>query len=256
MEPQFREQTQTEQNHPATTLLPETAWATEPTPDGTPPEHSVVVTISRQFGSGGSDIAHLVAKNAGLNYIDQAIIDEVAQRSGIDARFAASSDEQASGIASHILEAIQASNPFTMNYNTLFHTNLSRRQSRDLAYLHLTQRVIMDLASRGNAVIVGRGSQFLLHNAPRTLHIFIFSPLPYRIEYVMKTYQLDRGQAELLIEQRDYEQDTYLRRYYGSDGHQSSLYHLLINTSLFSFDLAAEFICRAIPVIKETHEMR
>jgi cytidylate kinase len=124
-------------------------------------------------------------------------------------------------------------------------------RSKELSYFQITQRVILELASEGNAVIVGRGSQFLLHDAPRTLHIYIFAPLPHRIEVIMQQFQLNHEEASQLIEQRDYEQDAYLRRYYGTDGRQPGLYHLLINTGLFSFQHAADFICQALPVIKD-----
>lgn len=235
-----------------TTLLPETIWATEPMPSGIPPEETVVVTISRQFGSGGSEIGQLVAQEGGLQYIDDAIITEVAKHSGEDVANAEQQDEQTTGMIGHILEAMQASNPFTMHYRTMVdQTARNIAQARELAYLHLTQKVILEAATQGNAVIVGRGSQFLLHNAPRTLHISVFAPLPYRIEQVMKQYHFNHDQARQLIEQRDYERESYLRRYYGSDGQQPDLYHLLLNTGLFSFELAANLIRQVLPVIKE-----
>ena len=236
----------------ATRLLPETAWAEEPLPSGEPPEGKVVVTISRQFGSGGSEIGQLVAKEGGLEYLDNEIIAEVAKRLGEDVQDVAQQDEHTAGMAGHILEAMRANNPFTIHYRTMIdQTDKSLSQAREGAYLHLTQKVILELATRGNAVIVGRGSQFLLHNAPRTLHIYVFAPQPYRIERVMKQFRLNHDQALELIERRDYEHESYLRRYYGSDGQQPGLYHLLINTGLFSFEQAADLIRQALPVVKE-----
>jgi cytidylate kinase len=146
---------------------------------------------------------------------------------------------------------MQASNPFNLHYNTLQHPAPAQTQFKALSYLHITQKVILELATQGNAVIVGRGSQFLLHDAPRTLHIYIFAPLPYRIQAVMNQFQLNRHGASDLIEQRDHEQDLYLRRHYGTDGRQPGFYHLLINTGLFSFESAANFICQALPIVKE-----
>ncbi len=234
-----------------TRFLPETLWANDAMPSGVPPSDTVVVTISRQFGSGGSEIARIVARESNLQYIDHEIIDEVARRQGVDVHSAAQQDEQTSGMVGHILEAIQASSPFTINYNMLAHPTTALTQSRELAYLYLTQRVVLELATQGNVIMVGRGTQFLLHNAPRTLHIYIFAPLAYRIDHVMKSFHLDYTQAQRLIEQRDYEHDSYLRHYYGADGHQPVLYHLLINTGLFSFELAAHIICQALPLVKE-----
>ncbi len=234
-----------------TLILPETAWNSEPLPSGTPPEGRVVVTIARQFGSGGAEIGHLVAETSELQYIDYGIIEEVARRLGIDVQRAERQDEQTAGMAEHIFDAIRTSNPFIVNYGSVFSQPTIPTQTKELAHLRLTQRVVLELATEGNAVIVGRGSQFLLCNAPRTLHTYIFAPLPYRIKNVMEQFHLNHTQAERLIEQRDYEHDSYLRRYYGTDGHQPGLYHLLINTSLFSLELAAGLIHQALPVVRE-----
>ena len=100
-------------------------------------------------------------------------------------------------------------------------------------------------------MIIGRGSQFLLHGAARTLHIYIFAPLDYRIEQVINHYHLDRASAKELIERRDYEHNAYLGRYYGGNQHQPNLYHLLINTGLFTYELAATLIQQALPLVKE-----
>src|SRR5438034_6819490 len=110
-----------------TQVLPETTWADEEMPSGIPPEGSVVITISRQFGSGGTHIGRLVAEKSQLNYVDQEIIDEVARRLGVPA-------QQTTGTVRHILEAIQSSNPFALNYSTFFGPNIAQAQSKELAY--------------------------------------------------------------------------------------------------------------------------
>lgn len=235
----------------ATQVLPETQWSNETQASGIPPKDGIVITITRQLGSGGAEIGRLVAQKSNLNYVDNEIIHEVARRLGVDAQLAARRDEQTSGNVNHILKAIQSSHPLALNYNTMLGTAAASAESKELAYLRLTQKVILELATQGNAVIVGRGSQFLLHGAPRTLHTYVFAPLPYRIENVMQRFQLNRSQAEQRIKQRDYEHDNYLRHFYGSAGHQPGLYHLLINTSLFSFELAADIILQTLPIVKE-----
>lgn len=247
-----RGQPQDHKERVATQLLPETSWAANDImPSGTPPEDAVVVTISRQFGSGGSEIARLLAQESNLHYVDRLVINEVSQQLKAKAQQKPTDQNKPpSDFAAHILDAVQISNPFVANYSSPLGRASAQAQWKDLADFQLTQRVILEQATQGNAVIVGRGSQFLLHNAPRTLHIYIFAPLPDRIEAIMKRLSLDHNGARQLIEQRDYEHDSYLRRYYGSDGHQPGLYHLLINTGLFSLDLAADLIKQALPVVK------
>ncbi len=249
-----RGQPQEHKEQTATQLLPETMWAgNEEMPSGTPPENSVVVTISRQFGSGGDDVAHLLAQQSDLQYIDRQFIDEISLQLTTESAQPTKPNTPPSDLAGQIIEAVQVSNPFVAHYSSPLGQASARAQWKDLAYFQLTQRIILEHATQGNAVIVGRGSQFLLHNAPRTLHISIFAPLPYRIQTIMKRFNLDSQRAKQLIEQRDYDHDSYLRRYYGSDGHQPGLYHLLINTGLFSLDLAADFIKQALPVVKAIH---
>ena len=235
----------------STQLLPDTTLELEPLPAGIPPEGKVIVTISRQFGSGGAEIGRIVAQENGLLYVDRGIIGEVARRLGVNEEQAARQDEQTVGAVGHILGALQSNTPFNVNYNALFNSTEIAAQAREIAYLRLTQKVILELATEGNAVIIGRGSQFLLHGSPRTLHVYVFAPVDYRIEQVMKQYQLDRNQAKELIDRRDYEHNAYLGRYYGAGQHQPYLYHLLINTSLFSIEMGAHLIQEALPVVLE-----
>ncbi len=235
----------------STQLLPDTTLENEPLPAGVPPEGKVVVTISRQFGSGGAEIGQIVAQENGLLYIDREIIGEVARRLGVNEEQAARQDEQTTGAVGYILGALQSNSPFNVNYNALLNPREIPAQVREVAYLRLTQKVILRLATEGNAVIIGRGSQFLLHGSPRTLHIYIFAPVDYRIAQVMKLYQLDHNRAKELIDRRDYEHDAYLGRYYGAGQHQPYLYHLLINTSLFSAEMGAHLIQEALPAVKE-----
>ena len=233
-----------------TQLLPETSWNNDPLPASTPPENKVVVTISRQFGSGGGEIGRIVAQKSGLLYVDREIIAEVARRLGIKEEQAARQDEQTAGAVGHVLEALRSSSPFNLDYTTLLKPAEAPAQAREVAFLRLTQRVILELAAKGDVVIIGRGSQFLLHGAPRTLHIYIFAPLDYRIEQVMKHFQLDHASAKELIARRDYEHHAYLDHYYGGNQNQPYLYHLLINTGLFTYELAANLIQQALPLVK------
>jgi CMP/dCMP kinase len=242
---------QDKEQRAVTNVLPETPLNNEPIPPGVPPEDKVVVTISRQFGSGGAEVGRIVAEESGLLYVDQAIIEEVAKRLGINEEQAARQDEQAAGEVGHILEALRSSSPFNLYYNYLFKPTEVPTQAREVAYLRLTQRVLLELASKGNVVIIGRGSQFLLHGAARTLHIYIFAPLDYRIEQVMKLYNVNRDRAKEMIERRDNEHNAYLSRYYGGKQNQPHLCHLLINTCLFTYELAANLIKQAIPLVKE-----
>src|SRR6266566_7186215 len=100
----------------ATQVLPETAWTDDSLPPGIPLEDNIVVTITRQLGSGGVEIGRMVARESGLTYVDHQIIDEVARRLGVQVQQAARQDEYTAGIG-QIFEALQRSSPFTANYS-------------------------------------------------------------------------------------------------------------------------------------------
>jgi cytidylate kinase len=254
----FRARGQTEKSErqalSVTRRLPETGEQSSALPAGVPGGDTIVVTIARQCGSGGSEIGRLLAQRSGLHYLDHEIIDEVARRSGVPVEQAEDQDEQTAGPLGYMLEALNTNTPFNLNYSKILQHQvrpIPQAQSREQAYFYLTQRVVLEMASAGDAVIIGRGSQFLLRGLPRVMHVYVFAPLPRRIENVRTHFHLTRAQAIEFIERRDGETENYLRHYYNSNGTQPELYHLLINTGLFSFETAADLIAQALPLARE-----
>lgn len=245
--------TSTNQSSSVTRTLSETVEEPNPTPSGTPAGDRIVVTIARQCGSGGSEIGRLLARRGNLHYLDHEIIDEVARRSGMTVEQIENQDEQTTGSLNYVLEALNTNMPFNLNYSKLLQPQKRNASTPtyELTYFHLTQRVVLEMASAGNAVIIGRGGQFLLRGLPRVLHVYVFAPLPRRIENVMQHFQLTRPRAIEFIERRDDDTANYLRHYYGSNGTQPELYHLLINTGLFSFEAAADLINQALPLARD-----
>lgn len=242
-----------DENAVVTRRLPETETWEHPAPSGVPEQEKIVVTIARQCGSGGSEVGRILARRANLQYLDHEIINEVARRSGVAIEQAKKQDEKTSGPLGYMLDALATNPLFNLNYSKVLQPQTSNvpTLTREQAYFRLTQRVVLEMASAGDAVIIGRGSQFLLRGLPRIMHVYIFAPLPRRIENVCAHFHLTRSQASEFIERRDGETEHYLRHYYGSNGTQPELYHLLINTGLFSFETAADLIVQALPFAKE-----
>lgn len=235
-----------------TKRLPETEPVEQPMPSGVPEGNKIAITIARQCGSGGAEIGRILARRGNLHYLNHEIIDKVAQRLGVAVAQVESQDEQTEGPLNYVLEALNTSSLFTLNYSKILldkHVNPTSL-TYEHAYFRLTQRIVLEMTSTGNTVIIGRGSQFLLRGLPRVLHIYVFAPLPRRIENVMHYAHLTREQAREYIKRRDDATANYLRYHYGSDGTQPELYHLLINTGLFSFDTAADLIVQALPLAR------
>jgi len=175
-----QQESQTNSKLSVTRRLPETGEESSTLPSGVPEGKKIVVTIARQCGSGGSEIGRLLAQRTGLHYLDHEIIDEVARRSGVTVEQVEDQDEQTAGPLGYMLEALNTNTPFNLNYSKILQPQKPSQPavSHEQAYFHLTQRVVLEMASTGNAVIIGRGSQFLLRGLPRVMHVYIFAPLP------------------------------------------------------------------------------
>ncbi|MBN2471435.1 MAG: cytidylate kinase-like family protein [Anaerolineae bacterium] len=216
-----------------------------------------VITVSRQFGSGGDSIVEQVCDLLGYRFMDKWLLQEVAGEVGL------SGDE----IVDFSEEHYKA--------RTFFQSLFGPRQrvvaqyssrTRDTTGAMHTSTVTLDEAQcvdlirasvvaaykRGNIVIVGRGSQAILADRPDVLHVRIEAPLEMRMGRISQQEQMTLAEARALIAQRDYAAAQYLERFFGVDGHDTLNYTLVINTSKCSFETAAQIIVKAAQE-HETH---
>lgn len=200
-----------------------------------------VVTVSRQYGSGGRDLARRVADLLGARYVDSELIAEAARRVGAPADLVSQRDERVQSQAERLLESLR-----------LAFTGLRRPTERlalgsagvfsDAEMLQATRLAIKEVAADGNAVIVGRGAQMVLRNEPATIHVHVIAPLDQRIETVMKRRGISREAARQRIAEIDNSRAEYLHTNYQADWEDPSLYHLTLNMGLLSQVLAAEVV--------------
>ena len=180
-----------------------------------------VITLSRQMGSGGTDIANDVAAKLGLQYVDRQIIFQAAKQAGAPEAALAEVDEF--GILPPMLKA-------------------GERKT----FVTTVESVIRDFAQRGNVIIVGRGGQVILNELPNTLHLQIVAPMDMRVEWVAKAEKIDRETALNRLLASDKARALYLKRYYHVDWLDSRLYDLVINTGKIPRATAVALIIDAV----------
>src|SRR5437867_6246948 len=136
-----------------------------------------VITITRQYGSGGSDIAQLVVRTLGWHLIDNQFVDEVARRAGLPTDEVAQREERAPGLLERLARTLAVSSP------ELFITAASVPQveADEETIAKISERVIREAAAHGRAVLVGRGAQALLAQRPDALHVYVIAPRDFRI---------------------------------------------------------------------------
>ncbi len=213
-----------------------------------------VITISRQYGSGGDEIAALVCRMMGYRLFDKYIILRAAAEAGLTNQEAIDFCEEnykLHGFFDRLYDRTrQAAQAWTwVDESPRTHIDLPLNEETALA---LVRQAVRGAYKTSNIVILGRGGQMLLREHPDVLHVRIEAPLEERIQTVreklLETSHADRDTIETrraamdLIENRDEASADYLKRFYGVDWANPMLYHVVINTGKVEHEVAAETI--------------
>jgi CMP/dCMP kinase len=199
------------------------------------------ITISREYGSGGGEIAARLAKRLGWQVIDHEVVVQVAQHLGCSVAEAALYDERAEGLVSRILNTLQVLHPH-MPITVPLQLMIDSR-----TYHEARRRVIYWAAMEvGHVVIVGRGAQVLLARRRNVLHVRVVAPLEQRIAYVMQREGLSQAEARARIQLKDRNRIHYLQVVHGQNAEDAHLYDLVVNTSVLHLDSVVDLICLAL----------
>jgi len=200
-----------------------------------------VITISRQLGSGGDEIARKVSKILGYAYFDKSLMVSVAKSIGISEEDIADFSEDTYKVRGFADRIFQRKNPRAMSL-ALKDNELIRKALDEEECLSMIQTVINNLTSRGKTVIVGRGGQAILKDKVGVFHVRIVAPLAVRVERIMESKGLRHEDALRLIEDSDNASAEYLRRFYNIDWEDPAIYDMVLNTGNMDLNTAARVI--------------
>lgn len=198
----------------------------------------MLITISRQFGAGGSSVAGLVARRLGWTLVDNDIIDRVAALAGLTPQEVAEQEESAPGLLERIVTALAASSQEIL-------TPASAESIKPLeepSLVQITERVVEELAAAGRVVLVGRAATAVLAGTHDAIHVRLVAPKARRIEVVAAREGIDAAAAEAAIDKTDANRARYHREYYRREWSDPALYHMTLNTGLLGYEPAAELI--------------
>jgi cytidylate kinase len=195
------------------------------------------ITISREYGSGGGEIASRLARGLGWQLIDHEIVEIVASEMGTSTQQAEAYDERTEGILARALNSLQLLEPAYMAG-----VPPEALLSNEKTYLETVSRIIRAAATQGYVVIVGRGSQVLLAQQRDVLHVRIIAPFEKRIAYVMQREGIDQAAAESRIQMKDHARMKHLETAYHRKPADAHLYDIVLNTSFLDLDSAVEII--------------
>jgi len=214
-----------------------------------------VITISRQYGSGGEEIAHQVAKTLGYDYMDKELIVAVAQEAHTEESEVSQFDEQGQHpvirfLKQHLIGEHRVIRTWpTYYWSDEFEELLVREGKTDISSIssrRLFESVIRELGERGNVVIVGRGAGIVLAELPSVLTVRITTPLEYRLQRIMAEQSLNSEEALNLIKQTDKQRTRYIKQGYGVNWDNPKLYQLVLDMGKIGEETAIRIICEAV----------
>jgi cytidylate kinase len=182
-----------------------------------------VVTVEREFGSGGADIARLLAKRLGWTLWDQRLTDEIARRVQCDRSAVAEREERNDPLYYRLLKSfLRGSFEGSLNVPRL------KLLDADVI-VRLTKQIVDAAANKGESVIVGRGAAFFLENRPDAFHVFVYAPYDDKVQRLIRSGTAP-GEAARLVETIDHERADFIKKYFDKDWPCRRLYHLMINS--------------------------
>jgi cytidylate kinase len=198
-----------------------------------------IITVSRMYGSGGSDVAATVARELGWNLLDNAMIDAVAERTGLTTSEVAAREERQPSLAARIVDAMAMS---TQEPLPLANVKLPPTDER---LLEVTRMVIEEAASKGPVVIVGRGAQEMLGSRDDLMGVFCYAPKRALIARTMARDGLDEAAAARRVDEVNRQRADWVKAQWGRAWDTLEHYHLCVNTTLLGVDGAARLIAEA-----------
>jgi cytidylate kinase len=184
-----------------------------------------IVTIEREYGSGGGEIAQLLANRLGWKLWDQLLTEEIAKLAECPKNVVEGREERTDPLYYRLFKSfLRGSYEGSLNTHKL---KLVDSES----IMRITERVVQNVAKTGNSVIVGRGSQHFLRNRPDTLRVFLYAPREAKVRRVIARGKSE-NEAQELVDSVDRERSDFIQKYFKVEWPDRAIYHTMVNTAI------------------------
>ena len=197
-----------------------------------------IITINREYGSGGRKIGERVAKRLGIPFYDGNLIARVAAETGLSKAHVASWDEQVASPRMWGLPRIGAmGNPLVDGHNDV----------QEAAMVAALNHIIKDIAKQGSAVIMGRGSDYILRDDPDQISVYVFADEAVRVERIWREYGAEDAKAALArLRMVDRGRAAYMRRFVDRAWGDMKNYHLCLDSGKLGIARCIDLIWEAV----------
>jgi cytidylate kinase len=198
-----------------------------------------IITISRMFGSGGSEVAARIADELGWQLLDNDFVDAVAERLGITPAEVEEREERVPTLVQRLAASLALGAP-----EILPGPSAATLPPSEERLVQVTTRIIEEAVARGNAVVVGRGAQSILATRTDVIHAFCYAPRPALIARAARRLGIAEQEAAHLVDDRNHQREQYARRHWKRSWSAFENYHLCLNTEWLGVDGAAQVVVR------------
>ena len=186
-----------------------------------------IITISREFGSGGRFIGEEVAKKLGIAYYDKDVIGQIAEQSGLSPEY--------------IKENAELSPKKGLFAYAFSGRDITGKSVEDIVY-EAQRKVILEIAENESCVIIGRNADFILKDRDDVLNVFIHGNMPEKVQRICKLYNVTEEEAEKMIADIDKRRRTNYNFYTEQKWGEAANYTLSLNSSMLGYDMCEKII--------------
>jgi cytidylate kinase len=198
-----------------------------------------ILTVSRLYGSGGSEVAAIVARKLGWSLLDNEVVDAVAARLGMSTAEVQAREERMPSLVERLASAM------TMGTQEWMIPVAAAERPTDEQLLDVTRHIIQEAIARGPVVVVGRGAPAMLAERTDALHVFCYAPRKALIARTMERDGLSAEAAAKLVEDTNRERERWVRLNWERDWRAIENYDLSVNTGRLGIEGASELIIAA-----------
>jgi cytidylate kinase len=203
-----------------------------------------VITIGREFGSGGLDVGRMLSEKLGVKCYDKELLAMASKESGLCQEIFESHDEKPTNsfLYSLVMDTYSVS-----GYTSTPFMDMPLNHKVFLAQFE----TIKNLAKKESCIIVGRCADYALAEHPNCIHVFIHADMAFRIQHIMETFGLEKDKAADMIQKTDKKRANYYNYYSNKKWGDSRSYHLTLDSSQLGFDGCCKMILDYMDIMTE-----
>jgi len=196
----------------------------------------IIICVGRQLGSGGHDIARMLALDFNAKYYDQELLNLAAKESGFSEKFFEQNDERKG-----IFKGLFNLGAPHVNSGNVYNSSISQE-----SLFKFQSDAIKKAADEGSCVFVGRCADYILRDRDHVTSIFVSASKRYRIEQIMAKQQMNFGEAKKFLQQREARRAAYYNYYTGKKWGAAESYDLCIDSSILGLQATEKYIAEFI----------